>query len=323
MDRKGSGFVVYGCNPNGVFSDSQGNLAFYTPNSFGVLSAITGVNGGNPFYVCGFEDGSPDAPFGLDGFIVNDNTDVPIAQIKRSDGKSTFRTIVFSPATPGNWTPAPDNVAGALDQLASRTPNLTGKPNAIVYGDSGGTGATADALLTAAPIDQYSRPQIRDLRVDVGGGAVWRQGAWQVDGDTQNVIGQGIVIYGEAGGLQDGSNGSFARIKCDRFAIRYIIGGVDVGYAWRVDPTHEYFNDDTGALSVEIVRATGKARARVLNANVAAYTVGTLPAGAEGDIAYATNGRKAGEGPGAGTGVPVYFSNGVWRAFSSDAAVAA
>jgi hypothetical protein len=41
-----------------------------------------------------------------------------------------------------------------------------------------------------------------------------------------------------------------------------------------------------------------------------------------GAIAYATDGRKSGEGAGAGTGCPVYYSGG-WKAFSSDAAVTA
>jgi len=55
------------------------------------------------------------------------------------------------------------------------------------------------------------------------------------------------------------------------------------------------------------------------------YTVATLPATGnyEGRVAYATNGRKVGEGPGAGTGVPVYWSNTAWRVFSGDTAVAA
>lgn len=44
--------------------------------------------------------------------------------------------------------------------------------------------------------------------------------------------------------------------------------------------------------------------------------------GIEGQIAYATNGRKVGEGSGSGTGVPVYFSNGAWRVYSTDDAVA-
>lgn len=52
-------------------------------------------------------------------------------------------------------------------------------------------------------------------------------------------------------------------------------------------------------------------------------TVAALPTGVEGMVAYATNGRKVGEGVGSGTGVPVYFSNGSWRVYSTDAAVAA
>ena len=53
------------------------------------------------------------------------------------------------------------------------------------------------------------------------------------------------------------------------------------------------------------------------------YTVAGLPAGLEGQYAYATDGRKVGEGLGAGTGVPTYFSNGLWRVFSTDAQVLA
>lgn len=52
------------------------------------------------------------------------------------------------------------------------------------------------------------------------------------------------------------------------------------------------------------------------------YTVATLPTGVEGQRSYATNGRKIGEGSAAGTGVPVYFSNGSWRRSSDDTAVA-
>lgn len=53
------------------------------------------------------------------------------------------------------------------------------------------------------------------------------------------------------------------------------------------------------------------------------FTVAELPAGTEGQTAYATNGRKVGEGGGSGTGVPVYWSTGSWRVYSTDAAVAA
>ena len=51
------------------------------------------------------------------------------------------------------------------------------------------------------------------------------------------------------------------------------------------------------------------------------YMYSTLPVSAEGFMAFCTNGRKVGEGAGAGTGVPVYYSAGVWRTFSTDAVV--
>lgn len=59
------------------------------------------------------------------------------------------------------------------------------------------------------------------------------------------------------------------------------------------------------------------------NGKLKQHTVAGLPSGAEGDVAFATNGRKVGEGAASGTGVPVYFSNGSWRVYSTDLAVAA
>lgn len=42
---------------------------------------------------------------------------------------------------------------------------------------------------------------------------------------------------------------------------------------------------------------------------------------AVGDWAYALDGRKPGEGAAAGTGVPCFWSNGVWNAVTTGAAV--
>jgi hypothetical protein len=51
-------------------------------------------------------------------------------------------------------------------------------------------------------------------------------------------------------------------------------------------------------------------------------TVATLPASpAEFSRAVASDGRKIGEGPGAGSGVNVYYSLGQWRVYSTDAPV--
>lgn len=47
----------------------------------------------------------------------------------------------------------------------------------------------------------------------------------------------------------------------------------------------------------------------------------SLPTGKEGQVLFVSNGRKVGEGVGAGTGVPVYYSNGHWRVYSTDATV--
>ena len=56
---------------------------------------------------------------------------------------------------------------------------------------------------------------------------------------------------------------------------------------------------------------------------LASYTVAALPAGTAGDTAYASNGRKNGEGAGAGTGVLVFKDGTAWRACDTGATVAA
>ena len=138
----------------------------------------------------------------------------------------------------------------------------TGPVDALAFYDGGGL-LSGDALLTALPVDQFGRPQILDLRVGAvpaTQGAVFRQGAWVADGDPSNVTGQGLVIYGPApNGLQDAANGTIGRVKFDRFQIRMVVLGVDIGSAWRVDPTHMFFHDDLGATTMDVVRATGLA----------------------------------------------------------------
>ncbi len=57
--------------------------------------------------------------------------------------------------------------------------------------------------------------------------------------------------------------------------------------------------------------------------NLKSYTVAGLPAGTTGDIAYASNGRKNGEGAAAGTGVMVFKDGTAWRACDTGATVAA
>lgn len=136
---------------------------------------------------------------------------------------------------------------------------VTGWPNALLFENPAGLAPTTDAALVAAPVDAFGRPQIWDYRLNAGNGTVWRQGQWVADGDPGNVIGEGFVSYGPAGGVQDAANGMFARVKYDRFGLRRIIGGVDIGYAWRVDPVEMTMRDDTGALTFQVDRASGNA----------------------------------------------------------------
>lgn len=53
------------------------------------------------------------------------------------------------------------------------------------------------------------------------------------------------------------------------------------------------------------------------------FTVAGLPTGAVGNTAYASNGRKNGEGSGSGTGVMVFRDATAWRAADTGATVAA
>jgi hypothetical protein len=70
-----------------------------------------------------------------------------------------------------------------------------GSPNSIAYYDPLGVTITTDANLTAFPTDAFGRPQIWDKRFTARG-AIWRQGAWQIDGDPVSVKSEGIVSYG-------------------------------------------------------------------------------------------------------------------------------
>ncbi len=53
-----------------------------------------------------------------------------------------------------------------------------------------------------------------------------------------------------------------------------------------------------------------------------AYAFADLPTGFEGRLAFATDGRRTGQGGGSGTGVPVYWSSTAWRVFFDDTAAA-
>ena len=68
-------------------------------------------------------------------------------------------------------------------------------------------------------------------------------------------------------------------------------------------------------------QTTGNAAFKAL-LGAAPYAVANLPAGFNGAVAFASNGRKAMEVAGSGTGVTVVYSNGAWRRLSDDSVVA-
>ena len=114
---------------------------------------------------------------------------------------------------------------------------VSGDPNAIGFFDPAGATLIDDPLLVAAPIDAFGRPQIWDHRQAAGKGSVWREGAWQADGDPSNQKSEGIVCYG-ANANDVGptpADGGYARVKANRFGLAQILGGGGLFYAIRLD----------------------------------------------------------------------------------------
>ena len=56
---------------------------------------------------------------------------------------------------------------------------------------------------------------------------------------------------------------------------------------------------------------------------VSTYSVATLPSATAARVAFASNGRKVGEGAGAGTGTLVYSDGTAWRRVGDDTTVIA
>lgn len=143
--------------------------------------------------------------------------------------------------------------------------SASGSLNAIGYFSTSGVGISSDDLLTAFPIDQFGRPQIRDNRNNSGLGAIYKQGSWQTDGDPTNQMGEGIVIYGQnANGSLTSGAGGYARIKSYKIAIGQIISGVNGGnlfYTFLADYTTGItVRDDGNNIAFEANRIRGTIR---------------------------------------------------------------
>lgn len=90
-------------------------------------------------------------------------------------------------------------------------------------------------------------------------------------------------------------------------------------------PATPYWDDD-GSVSPSgafpTLNTTGNAVVEG-RLKVGVFTVANLPVGTAGDAAFASNGRKNGEGAAAGTGVLVFHDGTAWRASDTGATVAA
>jgi hypothetical protein len=78
----------------------------------------------------------------------------------------------------------------------------------------------------------------------------------------------------------------------------------------------------TVSIADDVTDAATPTQGSFAAAGLQKYAFARLPTGYEGRVAFCTNGRRTGQGPGAGTGVPVYWSAAAWRVFFDDTAVA-
>lgn len=125
---------------------------------------------------------------------------------------------------------------------------------------------------------------------------------WNLGQNFLSVNGGKILV---GNGLVGGPSLTFANSATNGL---YLIGSNNVGMAIN------------GALSVDYSATRTKYSQPI---ELQSYTVATLPTVGAARVAYASNGRKAGEGSGAGTGVQVFCDATAWRAVDTGATVAA
>lgn len=108
---------------------------------------------------------------------------------------------------------------------------------------------------------------------------------------------------------------------CNSFRIeaKEALGSDFVTSLRQGDVVGVYVTNDLEKSRVDQVVADSTGQACAANS----YAVAGLPALPDGSTAYAVDGRKPGDGPGAGTGAAVYRSAGQWLRASDDSVVAA
>jgi hypothetical protein len=212
----------------------------------------------------------------------------------------------------------------------------------ILFASAGGGGAVSSVFgrvgAVIAAIGDYAFSQISGLlatdqvATPVGTGAGLQTSAWTSGSPGELAIFSGNGTLGSGGEtlsallatigdpIQNGSSSGTAATIFDAAgdAISLSAGNVSIA-----DVAGDSLDLTGGSASLAGTTNTqlgspGTSVIMLCPVNTFSTTVADLPAGVEGQWLYASNGLKVGEITGSGTGVPVYFSNGLWRVFSTD-----
>jgi len=222
----------------------------------------------------------------------------------------------------------------------------------LTLSDNGTTGTlftTASDVLTIKNMAGFhSEVQLGALRLNNGSDGMWSNTALQLRSDshiqfsasTNAVSTKDLGVKRQSAGtlqITDGSSG-YGSLFCGNY---YVSNGND-GY-WGTAGTRlkaaglyswSATSNATGSADTALIRnaaaqvkiTDGSTGIGQLDARATNYTTSSLPASSaatKGRVAFASDGRKNGEGAAAGTGVLCYDDGTAWRRVSDDTTVAA
>jgi hypothetical protein len=279
------------------------------------------------------------ATFGIESSPVNLGTAVEI---------NPYTTISGNAHTVAAWLTSGGEVAGAAKCSAAIGVHNNGASfdRGIVFVDGSVDSSLSEAVTLYSPlrVAWYDSSGLKSYNHDTGGqllsksdtaatgvqydikrraangtdatGSIYEVARWNFYGYNS-----GDYLGGYIQTLQRTAfSGGNARFSIDLSAKNTAGSDVQVTLNGITDNAFTPFPSDTIACGSSSGRWTDVATQTV---SLATYTVAALPTGAAGRMAFASNGRKNGEGAGAGTGVLVFHDGTAWRACDTGATVAA
>lgn len=195
-------------------------------------------------------------------------------------------------------------------------------PLAVAQGGTGATTATGAA--TNLGLGTTDTPDFAGLTTNGVTPASYEHSAFSDDSTAARFVGMANLnaAAGAGAGFSGRTTSKFigvyategvgSYVQCSDTSLTYDCYGTGGHHAFRV----------TGAFTTVFDLGASRADFSV-PVQLPSYAVASLPSGAAGDLAYATNGRKAGEGGGSGTGVQVFHDGSNWIAVDTGATVAA